>query len=90
MPVEKHTAKNILSTLNIPDLPNSCFMDTNVVSGSALAIVVATGGQTFFGSIASTIVEEREPTSFDQGAQKLKCLLRPLRWDWHPRYCSCW
>lgn len=70
MPVEKHADINTSSKNSIPDLLNICFMGTNVLSGTAVAVVVATGGQTFFGSIASSVVGERELTNFDLGVQK--------------------
>ncbi len=70
MPVEKHADKNLSTGISTPDLTNICFMGTNVVSGTALAVVVKTGGRTFFGSIASSVVGVRELTSFDQGIQK--------------------
>jgi Mg2+-importing ATPase len=70
MPVEKHADKNLVTGISTPDLPNICFMGTNVVSGTAIAVVVATGGRTYFGSIASSLVGVRELTSFDQGIQK--------------------
>jgi len=70
MPVEKHADKNASTKTSIPDLLNICFMGTNVLSGTAVAVVVATGGQTFFGSIASSVVGERELTNFDLGIQK--------------------
>ena len=75
MPVEKYSVKNLSSNISIPDLSNICFMGTNVLSGAATGVVVATGGQTFFGSIASTMVEEKELTSFDQGIQKFIWLM---------------
>ncbi len=70
MPVEKHAGNDLSTKTSIPELPNICFMGTNVLSGTAVAVVVATGGHTFFGSIASTIVGERELTNFDLGIQK--------------------
>ncbi|SQC18556.1 magnesium-transporting ATPase MgtA [Klebsiella pneumoniae] len=36
-----------------------CFMGTNVVSGSAQAIVFATGGRTWFGQLAGRVSEQR-------------------------------
>ena len=75
MPVEKHADKNPLAGISTPDLTNICFMGTNVVSGTAVAVVIATGGRTFFGSIASSVVGERELTSFDQGIQKFIWLM---------------
>ena len=48
------------------DLPNICFMGTNVVSGTAKAVVVATGSDTYFGSLARNVVShKRIETSFD-------------------------
>lgn len=70
MPVEKYATQTQSVKTSIPDLFNLCFMGTHVVSGTAIGIVVATGAHTFFGSIASTIAEQKELTSFDQGVQK--------------------
>ncbi len=70
MPVEKYASQTQAAETGIPDLFNLCFMGTHVVSGTAVGVVMATGGHTFFGSIASTIAEEKELTSFDQGVQK--------------------
>jgi Mg2+-importing ATPase len=75
MPVEKHAARNLRTTANMPELPNICFMGTHVVSGAAVAVAVATGRHTFFGSIASSVVGVRELTSFDQGIQKFIWLI---------------
>ena len=36
--------------------PTSCFLGTNVESGTATAVVVQTGRETYFGSLASSIV----------------------------------
>lgn len=75
MPVEKHAGSHPSSKTNPPELPNICFMGTHVVSGTATAVVVVTGGRTFFGGIASSLVGEREVTSFDQGIQKFIWLM---------------
>ncbi|MDO9282344.1 MAG: magnesium-translocating P-type ATPase [Methylotenera sp.] len=75
MPVEKHAARNLCTTTNMPELPNICFMGTHVVSGAAVAVAVATGRHTFFGSIASSVVGVRELTSFDRGIQKFIWLI---------------
>ncbi|MFS9599479.1 hypothetical protein, partial [Klebsiella variicola] len=47
---------------NLLVMPNICFMGTNVVSGTALAVVVATGPRTYFGSLAKEIVGTRAQT----------------------------
>ena len=59
----KGDAKDALS------LPNMAFMGSNVVSGSAVALVVKTGGQTEFGKLAEHVSAEREDTSFDKGVK---------------------
>jgi len=57
------------------DLPTVCYMGTNVVSGSASAVVVATGSRTYLGSLAHTIVGQRVRTSFDRGVNSVSWLL---------------
>jgi Mg2+-importing ATPase len=57
------------------DLPSVCYMGTNVVSGSASAVVVATGSRSYLGSIARTIVGQRVQTSFDRGVSSVSWLL---------------
>ena len=76
LPVEK---RNLL----VPDaydrspleLDNICFMGTNVVSGSATAMIVTTGNQTYFGSLSKSIVGKKTETSFDKGVNKVSYLL---------------
>src|SRR5476649_2094995 len=60
---------------NLLDLPNICFMGTNVVSGTAKAVVVATGPRTYFGSLAKAIVGSRVQTAFDRGVNSVSWLL---------------
>ncbi|MHC8362629.1 magnesium-translocating P-type ATPase [Pseudomonas sp. LS2P72] len=60
---------------NLLDLPNICFMGTNVVSGTAKAVVVATGVRTYFGSLAKAIVGSRVQTAFDRGVNSVSWLL---------------
>ena len=57
------------------DLPNICFMGTNVVSGTAIAVVVATGSDTYFGSLARGVVGQRVQTNFDLGVNKVSWLM---------------
>ncbi|WP_404986247.1 magnesium-translocating P-type ATPase [Chryseobacterium sp. M5] len=57
------------------ELNNLCFMGTNVVSGTAKAIVVETGNRTYFGSISKTIIGNRPETAFDIGINKVSYLL---------------
>ncbi|GAB2553434.1 magnesium-translocating P-type ATPase [Rhodanobacter koreensis] len=57
------------------DLPTICYMGTNVVSGTATAVVVATGPRSYLGSLAHTIVGQRVQTSFDRGVNSVSWLL---------------
>ncbi len=60
---------------SVLDLENICFMGTNVVSGTATAIVVTTGNETYFGSIGKAITGKRAETSFDKGINRVSWLL---------------
>ena len=74
-PVEK-TAETLRTGVDNPlDIPNLCFMGSNVVSGSATAVVVTTGVQTYFGGLSHKIVGHREPTAFDKGIHRVSWLL---------------
>lgn len=65
-----------LGVLDSPlDLPTVCYLGTNVVSGTASAVVVATGSRTYLGSLARTLVGQREQTSFDRGIKSVSWLL---------------
>ena len=57
------------------DLPTVCYMGTNVVSGSATAVVVATGPRSYLGSLAHAIASDRAETSFDRGVKSVSWLL---------------
>ena len=67
LPIEKfHEAQT--GVVNSPtEIRNTCFMGTSVESGTATAVVAATGANTYLGSMAGSLAEERAPTSFDQG-----------------------
>ena len=57
------------------ELSNLCFMGTNVVSGAATVVVIATGSNTYFGSIGKSIIGESPESSFDIGINKVSKLL---------------
>jgi Mg2+-importing ATPase len=48
-------------------MSNLCFMGSSVISGTATGVVLATGQNTYFGSMARTQVGRRVLTSFDCG-----------------------
>src|SRR5574344_1821259 len=62
----------------IIDLQNICYMGTNVISGTATAVVVTTGEHTYFGSISKTVTGKRQETSFDKGLKRVSYLLIPF------------
>lgn len=57
------------------DLPNLCFMGTTVLGGSARAVVIATGAQTYLGMLSKTLIGRRSPNSFDTGINHITWLL---------------
>lgn len=75
LPVEKFATAVENAGSNALELNNLCFMGTNVVSGTAIALVVTTGVQTYFGSLTKTLVSERVQTSFDKGAHRFTWLM---------------
>jgi Mg2+-importing ATPase len=76
LPVEKRNLAVRDADKKTPqELDNICFMGTNVVSGTATAIVVTTGNQTYFGSLSKSIIGKRAETSFDKGVNKVSYLL---------------
>jgi len=72
---EKSATAQAADQQDLLDLPNICFMGTNVVSGTATAVVVATGSRTYFGSLARSIVGSRTQTAFDRGVNSVSWLL---------------
>lgn len=60
---------------SVIELENICFMGSNVVSGSATGIVIATGNDTYLGTIARSIAGHRAATAFDKGISKVSFLL---------------
>jgi Mg2+-importing ATPase len=75
LPVERNADPAPGDVENPLDLPNLCFLGSNVESGSATAVVIRTGDRTYFGSLAASIVGERELTSFDKGVNKFTWLM---------------
>jgi Mg2+-importing ATPase len=75
LPVEKKPAPASEEIRNPLDLPNICFLGSAVESGAATAVVIHTGDQTYFGSLAASIVGKRELTSFDKGVNKFTWLM---------------
>ena len=76
LPVEKHALTRQPDQKNPLECDNLCFMGTTVVSGTAQAMVIATGGGTWFGQLAGRVNElESEPNAFQQGISRVSMLL---------------
>ena len=55
--------------------PNLAFMGSNVISGSAICIVLATGDFTCFGSMAKEITGKRAKTNFEKSVNSVSWVL---------------
>jgi len=76
LPVEKFPVQRNPQTANPFELDNILFMGTNVVSGSATAVAIATGNRTYFGALAARVIKtDRTPTAFQAGINKVSWLL---------------
>ena len=73
-PVEK-TPGAIPQELTPMDYTNLAFMGTNVISGSAEGVVVATGDDTIFGDIAKNLNEKPSQTTFEKGVNSVSWVL---------------
>ena len=76
MPVEKYALQHSMDVNSPLELDNLVFMGTNVVSGTAKAVVLNTGIQTYFGALAHRVTAtDRSVTSFQLGVNKISWLL---------------
>ena len=73
-PIEK-TPNMSAQMESVTDYTNIAFMGSNVVSGSATAVVVCTGDNTLFGSMASAVAGEAVETSFTKGVNAVSWVL---------------
>lgn len=76
LPVEKNAVSREAAHDNPLECDTLCFMGTSVVSGTALAMVVASGGNTWFGQLAGRVTQqENEPNAFQKGIGRVSWLL---------------
>lgn len=75
LPVEKTALVGPGPYTNPWDAPNACFLGSNVISGTARAIVVNTGSRTILGSISQRLAATRTETSFDRGVRSFTWLM---------------
>ena len=74
-PVEKFEVEKSETTGSPTDLTSIAFLGTSVESGSAVAVVVATGAGTFLGSMAESLSRQTTQTAFDRGIASFTWLM---------------
>ncbi|MBQ1380073.1 MAG: HAD-IC family P-type ATPase, partial [Erysipelotrichaceae bacterium] len=72
-PVEKYTDHR--DAEDITDLSNIGFMGCDIVSGSARAVVIATGNDTYFGNMSKTLNAQNDKSVFDKNMESITNLL---------------
>jgi len=76
LPIEKFSNPKQGAIRNPLDCENLAFMGTNVVSGTATAIIINTGDNTYFGALAKGLTTiSHEQTQFQKGVNKVTWLL---------------
>ncbi|MDD2377054.1 MAG: magnesium-translocating P-type ATPase [Clostridia bacterium] len=60
---------------SISDLDTICLMGTNVISGSATAVVIKIGDSTYFGKVAQALIKGKPKTNFRLGIESISRLL---------------
>lgn len=77
---ESDSVRKVSETVNdeiefITDLDTICFMGTNVISGSAKAVVIKTADDTYFGKVSHTLSAGKSKTAFEKGVENISKLL---------------
>ncbi len=74
-PVEKFEVEKNAETTVAVELTSIAFLGTSVESGSATAVVVATGKETYLGSMAQSVTQQSAETAFDKGIAQFTWLM---------------
>ncbi len=75
LPVEKALERDPGPEQQPLDARNLCFLGTSVESGTARALVVATGPRTYLGTMAGTLAQPEPQTAFDHGVAQFTWLM---------------
>ena len=73
VPVEKFSECKEYDT--VTDISNIGYMGTNIISGSATALILSTGNNTYFGAMAKSLYSVKKTNSFDDGINGISNLL---------------
>ncbi len=74
LPVEKSAVPPSV-TLSALEMPTLCFRGTSVQSGTATAVVVATGAATYFGQMVGSLEAQEPPSEFQRGIDGFTMLM---------------
>ena len=74
-PVEKFANIRSAESDALTDISNIGFMGTNLISGSATAVVMTTGNDTYFGTMAKSMSGDKAKNSFERGVDSVSKLL---------------
>jgi len=75
MPAEKDAASSDKTIQGTPQDPATVFLGTSVVSGTAIARVIAIGPHTAFGAIAEKLAHRPQETEFERGLRHFGMLI---------------
>ena len=75
LPADKMASADETHRTTGPDAPDLVFLGTSVVSGTATAIVTATGPRTLFGDIATRLGSRVPETEFESGLRRFSLLI---------------
>jgi Mg2+-importing ATPase len=75
LPVEKEAIEPAPETASLTEAQNRVFLGTSVVSGTATALVTATGRATTFGDIAARLAAKPPETEFERGTRRFGLLI---------------
>lgn len=74
-PVEKFDSEKSPPTASPLEFTSIAYLGTSIESGSATAVVLATGCDTYLGGMAESLAEAAEPTAFDRGIASFTWLM---------------
>lgn len=75
LPVEKTDTRDTREKVSPIERSNICFLGTSVESGSATAVIVTTGAQTYLGKVARSLTGQQVETAFDKGVKRFTWLM---------------
>lgn len=75
LPVEKFELEKSAATTAPLELTSVAFLGTSVESGSATAVIVATGSESYLGGMAESLAEQTTQTAFDKGIAQFTWLM---------------